>query len=77
MAQARSALLNYKRLTAGELMIGQVAGNPWPCYRDLLRRFGFRKGAILTLLVGLCSILNGPLYSEGIGGTNMGPSTLY
>ena len=46
-------------------------------YRDLLHRFGFRKGAILTLSVGFCSILNGQLYFEGIGGTNIGPNTLY
>ena len=39
-------------------------------------RFGFWKGAILTLFVGFCSILNGQLYFEGIGGTIIGPNTL-
>ena len=46
-------------------------------YGDLPHRFGFRKGAVLTLFVGFCSILNGQLYIEGIGGTNIGPNTWY
>jgi len=46
-------------------------------YRHLLHRFGFKKGAHSSLFVGICSVRDGHLYFEGIGGTNIGPDTTY
>jgi len=71
-----SVILKTCGATAGKRVLPrQTLGET--AHPHLLHRFGFKEGANLPLFVGFCSSVNGHLYFEGIGGSNVGLTTLH